>query len=119
MPSAYQTLQSQNKLKTQYILFWSYYGPGRLHQNRTLRGGPQDVVCRLNRNENFVRIFWDHIIEQENPSSISLSHFHAYTFYIYNAQYLAIYKICNIYKTKYKYCINTLKLHAKVVSTIP
>ena len=29
------------------VLFWSFYAPGRLDQNRNIRGRPQDVVCRL------------------------------------------------------------------------
>ena len=45
--TVYQTLHCQSKLKTWCVLFWSDYGPGRLYQNRTIRGRPQDVVCRL------------------------------------------------------------------------
>ena len=43
----YQTWHSQNKLKTWYVLFWCDYGPGRLNHNRTIRGRPRDVLCRL------------------------------------------------------------------------
>ena len=28
-------------------MFWSYHGPGRLDQNRTIRGRPRDIVSRL------------------------------------------------------------------------
>ena len=53
--TVYQTLHCQSKLKTWYVLFWSYYGPGRLDQYRTIMGCPQDVVCRL-RNDRFKEI---------------------------------------------------------------
>ena len=36
----------QSKLKIRYVLFWSYYGPGRLEQNWPIKGSPQDVACR-------------------------------------------------------------------------
>ena len=51
MPAVYQTLQSQNKLKTYYSLFWSYYGLGHLDQNRTIRGFPQGIVCQLDQDQ--------------------------------------------------------------------
>ena len=47
IPTAYHTMHCQNKLKIGYVLFWSYYGPGRLDLNRTSEGRPQDAVCRL------------------------------------------------------------------------
>ena len=47
IPVVYQTLHCQSKLKTWHDLFWFCYGPGRLDQNRTIRGRPQDVVCHL------------------------------------------------------------------------
>ena len=47
IPTAYQTMHCQSKLNIWYVLFWSYYGPGRLDLNRTIKGGPQDVVCWL------------------------------------------------------------------------
>ena len=37
----------KSKLKIWYVLFWSYYGPGLLDLNRTIKGRPQDVVSRL------------------------------------------------------------------------
>ena len=51
MPAVYQTLQSQNKLKTYYALFWSYYGLGHLDQNKTIRGCPQGIVCQLGQDQ--------------------------------------------------------------------
>ena len=56
IPTAYQTMHCQSRLKIWYVLFWSYYGPGRLELNRTIKGHPQDVVCRvwlLLSDENF------------------------------------------------------------------
>ena len=59
MPSVYQTLQSQNKLKTSYVLFFSYYGPGHLDQNRTIMGTssgrcvPAGIV--LKNHKQFIR----------------------------------------------------------------
>ena len=43
----YQTWHSQSKLKTWYVLFWCHYGSGRLNHNRTVRGRPRGVLCRL------------------------------------------------------------------------
>ena len=34
-------------LKIQHVLFWSYYGPVHLDQNRTIRRRPEDVLCCL------------------------------------------------------------------------
>ena len=47
IPTVYQTMYCQNYLKTWFVLFWSYYGPGRFDQSRTIRGHPPDAVCRL------------------------------------------------------------------------
>ena len=41
IPTAYQTMHCPNKLKIGYVLVWSYYGPGRLDLNRTIKGRPQ------------------------------------------------------------------------------
>ena len=46
------------------VLFWSFYAPGRLDQNRKIRGRPQDVVCRLGiARHMFLRIsyFVEHL----------------------------------------------------------
>ena len=48
--SVYQTLYCQSELKTWYVLFSFYYVPRRFDQNRTIRGRPLDVVCRLGCN---------------------------------------------------------------------
>ena len=37
--TAYQTMHCQSKLKIWYVLFWSYYGPGRLDLIGPLRNG--------------------------------------------------------------------------------
>ena len=42
-----QALCNQSKLKMWYILFWSYYGLGRLNQNRNIRVRPQDILSRM------------------------------------------------------------------------
>ena len=49
IPTVFQTFQCQRKIKAWYFLFWSYYGPERLDQNRIITGGSQDVVCRLRK----------------------------------------------------------------------
>ena len=46
-PIVYQALHCQTKSKIWYLLFWCYYGPACLDQNRTIRWHPQDVVCQL------------------------------------------------------------------------
>ena len=48
-------MHCQSKLKIWYLLFWSYYGPGRFDLNRTIKGRPQYVVCRLGISEDFER----------------------------------------------------------------
>ena len=48
-----QTLYSQIKLKTWYVLFWSCCRLGRLRINRAC---PHDVVCWLGSNKIFVQI---------------------------------------------------------------
>ena len=40
-------------VKNLIVLFWSYYGPGHFDHNRTIRGRPQNVVCRLGVMELF------------------------------------------------------------------
>ena len=47
IPTTYQTMHCQSKLKIWYVLFWSYYVTGRLDLNRTIKGCLQDAVCRL------------------------------------------------------------------------
>ena len=47
IPFLYQTLHCQSKLKTWDVLYWSYYGSGRLDKSRAIRGRPQNFVCRL------------------------------------------------------------------------
>lgn len=47
IPTVYQALHYQNKLKTWYFLFWFYYDLGRLNQNKTIRECPQDFEYRL------------------------------------------------------------------------
>ena len=42
----YQKLSCQSKLKPDTFYFGHIIGPGRLDQNRTIKGRPQDVVCR-------------------------------------------------------------------------
>ena len=62
-PSAYQTLQNQNKLKNQYVLFWSYYGSGHLDQNRTIRGRPRGIMCRLAKTGYYLELLNSQIMK--------------------------------------------------------
>ena len=45
--TAYQTMHCQSKLKIWFLLFWYYYGLRHFELNRTIKGRPQDVSCRL------------------------------------------------------------------------
>ena len=60
LPSAYQTLQNQNKLKTYCVLFWSYCGPRRLDQNRTIRARDRGFVCQLGSRIIFTICEWEY-----------------------------------------------------------
>ena len=52
-----KTLYCQHKLKPRYVLFWSYYCPGPINQNRTIRGRPQNVMWRLwSKIQNYATI---------------------------------------------------------------
>ena len=44
--------------KTWYVLFLSYYCPGRLDQNKTIRGRPQDVGYAKDTFMSFLHFLW-------------------------------------------------------------